>query len=121
MQPPAGSHLCAVHVSASGKDMSRNGVNQVEKPDEGQTEQQGLGKAPGPVTAHRGGSHAPQRLEVERTEEERGPHIHRPQPHPEAHEDLTPLFGRVQLSKKRGRCVLANVLTYPLQEVSSPY
>ncbi len=41
MQPPAaaGSHLCAVLVAISGKDVSRNGVNKVEKPDEAQTQQ----------------------------------------------------------------------------------
>lgn len=41
MQPPtaAGSHLCAVPIPISGKDMSRNGVNKVEKPDEAQTQQ----------------------------------------------------------------------------------
>ena len=66
----AGSHLCAVHVPTSGKDMSGNGVNKVEKPDEGQTQQYGLRKASVPVgAAHR--SHTPQSLEVERTEEER--------------------------------------------------
>lgn len=73
MQPDAAedSHLCAVNVPIDGKDMSRNGVNKVEKPDEAQTQQQGLGSAPLPVKAPDTWGHTPQRLEVERTEEER--------------------------------------------------
>lgn len=72
MQPPPAvcSHLCAVGIPIDGEDMSRNGVNKVEDPDEDQTQQQGLRSAPGHVKAPDGGSHTPQCLEVERTEEE---------------------------------------------------
>lgn len=50
--------------------MSRNGVNKVEDPDEDQTQQQGLRNSSGHVEVPDGGSHTPQRLEVECTEEE---------------------------------------------------
>lgn len=102
IQPDAAedSHLCAVHVPINGKDMSRNGVNKVEQPDEAQTQQQGLGSAPLPVKVPDTWGHTPQCLEVERTEEERRPHVDRSQPHPDTHEGLTPLFGGVQLEKE---------------------
>lgn len=50
--------------------MSRNGVNKVEDPDEDQAQQQGLRNSSGHVKVPDGGSHTPQRLEVECTEEE---------------------------------------------------
>lgn len=50
--------------------MSRNGVHKVEKPDEAQTQQQGLRSAPGSVKVHDSRSYTAQCLEVEGTEEE---------------------------------------------------
>lgn len=95
MQPPVaeGSHLCAVLVPVCGKDMSRNGVNKAEKPDEAQNQQWGLRSTLGPVKVPINGSHTPQCLAVECTEEECRPHVDGSQPHPDTHKELTNLFG----------------------------
>lgn len=62
------SHLCSVSAPISGKNMSRNGVNEVTNPDETQAQQEGFGNTPGPICSLR--SHTFQHLEVEGTEEE---------------------------------------------------
>lgn len=51
--------------------MSGDGVDEVEKPDQGQAQQKSFGDGPGPLNVPDGGSHAPQGLQVEGAEEER--------------------------------------------------
>lgn len=67
----ADTYFCAVDIPIDGEDMSRDGVDEVENPDEEQTQQQGFWSTPGPVKVPDGGGHTPQRLQVECTEEER--------------------------------------------------
>lgn len=66
-----GTHLCAVDIPIDGEDVSRDGVNKVENPDEAEAHQQDLRCSPGGVKVPDGRGHAPQRLQVERAEEER--------------------------------------------------
>lgn len=58
--------------------MSRDGVNQVDKPDKEEIHEQDLRGSSGPRDVDSHGSHTPERLQVECAKKECRPHVYGP-------------------------------------------